>query len=162
MEITYSLLTLKPRTELANGILTIETPLLKKLLGLGLFHRKVVVDPSLKTFSINTRHPFGRKTQTIPFAAVSRLDYTYDDTAWNTDSPWFGSQDSVEWFTISLVLAYDRETVHLCRFTGEGSIDHGWQGWLAGDDLIDYRGDQQESSLSLVKLLQEMTGLPLT
>ncbi len=48
------------------------------------------------------------------------------------------------------------------RFIGEGSVDHGLEGILAGDDAIDYRGDQQERALGLVKLLQAMTGLPLT
>lgn len=161
MEPVSSFLALKPKTDLVDGVLTIETPWLQRLLCLGLLSRVAVVDSVRKTFCIRSRILFWKKEQTIPFAAVKRLDYSYDDSGFGTDSPWHGSHDTVEWFTIDLVLGYDSESVRLCRFIGEGSVDHGLEGWLAGDDLVDYRGDQQEASLSLVKLLQEMTGLPL-
>lgn len=110
-----------------------------------------------------TTRSFARASKrTIAFSEIARLDYSFDETAIDPGSAWWGSQDSTEWFTLGIVLKKDREEVAVGRFIGEGSVDHGWVGILAGDDALDYRGDQEERSLGLVKLLQAMTGLPLT
>jgi hypothetical protein len=162
MEITFGFLSLKPSTALVDGRLIIDSPWLVRLGSFGTYRRTVVVDPDRKSFEFATRS-FGRtQRRTVSFSEVSRLDYSFDETGIHTGSPWVGSQDSTEWFTISIVLKNGREELRLGRFIGEGSVHYGWESILAGDDAFDYRGDQQERSLSLVKLLQAMTGLPLT
>jgi hypothetical protein len=162
MEITFGFLALKPRTALEGGRLTIDSPWLVRFGSLGMYRRTVVVDPDRQCFDFTTRRLGKTTRRTVAFSEVSRLDYSFDETGFHTDSPWVGSQDSTEWFTISIVLESGREELRLGRFIGEGSVDHGWKGIVAGDDAFDYRGDQQERSLGLVKLLQAMTGLPLT
>ena len=72
------------------------------------------------------------------------------------------SPDTTECYTLGIVMKERREEITICRIIGEGSVHYGWESVLAGDDAIDYRGDQYERSLGLVKLLQAMTGLPLT
>lgn len=162
MEITSGILAAKPRTTLKDGRLIIDSPWWVRAGSLGAYHRCVVVDPMGSSFSFITRW-FGKtQRRTVSFSEISRLDYSFDETGINTGSAWLGSQDSTEWFTIGIVLRKNREQLMIGRFIGEGSVDYGWESILAGDDAVDYRGNQEERSLGLVKLLQAMTGLPLT
>lgn len=162
MEVTLNFLALKPRTSFEEGCLVIDSPLLVRLASFGAYRRTVVVDPVNATFHFTTRCFAKTSKRTIAFSEISRLDYSFDETAIHPGSAWWGSQDSTEWFTLGIVLKKDREEITIGRFIGEGSVDHGWVGILAGDDALDFRGDQEERSLGLVKLLQAMTGLPLT
>ena len=162
MEITYGFLALKPLTSLKDGRLTIDTPMLARAVTLGAYRKTVVVDPESGCISFRTRWLGKTSHRVVAFSEIERLDYSFDETGRNTGSPWMGSRDSTEWFTIGIVLKGSREEIVICRVIGEGSVDYGWESVLAGDDYYDYRGDQQERSLGLVKLLQAMTGLPLT
>jgi len=162
MEVTLNFLALKPRTFFEGGRLIIDSPLVVRLASLGTYRRTIVVDPATSSFLFTTRRFAKTSKRSVAFSEISRLDYSFDETGINTGSAWWGSQDSTEWFTLGIVLKKDREEITVGRFIGEGSVDHGWVGILAGDDAVDFRGDQQERSLGLVKLLQAMTGLPLT
>ena len=159
MDITFGLLAIKPRAKLVEGCLIIETPWFFRILSFGFYYKMVMVDPVSRIFS------FGRKrsewTRLIPFEAIERLDYSFAEAGINRDSLLLGSHDSIECYTLSIILRKEGERVVLGRFSGEGSVDHGWKGILVGDDVLDYRGDQWECSLGVVKLLQAMTGLPL-
>jgi len=147
---------------LADGRLVIDSPWLLRFGTLGVYRRTVVVDPGSSSITFSTRL-FGKtKRRIVSFSDISRLDYRFDETGENTGSAWLGSRDSTEWFTISIVMKTNQEEVMIGRFIGEGSVDYGWESILAGDDAIDFRGDQEERSLGLVKLLQAMLGLPLT
>lgn len=162
MVIAYRFLALKPKTFLRDGRLTIDTPMPLRMVTLGAYRKTVVVDPDNRCISFS-RRLLGKKTlRVVAFSEIERLDYSFDETGFDTDSPWLGSEDTTEWYTVGIVLKDSGEEIPICRIIGEGSVNHGWKGLLAGDDAIDCLGDQQERSLGLVKLLQAMTGLPLT
>ena len=154
--ITLGILALKPRTFLMDGCLVIETPVLLRLLLFGVYRRTVVVDPAGGCMRF-TRRWFGwKRTRTVLIPEIERLDYSYDD--WGSDG-----RDSTEWFTIKIILVKEREEIVVCRYIGEDGIDWdlGWEGLPLACALEGARGDQQERSLGMVKLLQAMTGLPL-
>ena len=162
MVITHSFLSIKPNLRMEGGRLEISTPLLLRLLFFGTYRKRIVVDPEQRTFQFETQFLGKSRTRLVSFEEVERLDYSYSDNGLNSGSAWLGSHDMQECFTLKLILAKNREELLLGRFLGEGSIDHGWEGILAGDTFLDRRGDQEESSLELVRVLQAMTGLPLT
>lgn len=140
----------------------IDSPLLVRILFLGAYRRTVVIDPGKCYIEFSTRL-FGRhRRRAVPFPEISRLDYRFVETGIHTGSAWLGSHDSTECFTLAIFLKKDWEHIMIGRFIAEGIVDHGPEGILAGDDAIDYRGDQQERSVGLVKLVRSMTGLPLT
>ncbi|MBK1881496.1 hypothetical protein JIN85_03655 [Luteolibacter pohnpeiensis] len=155
---TLGILALKPRTSLIDGRLLIESNLYLQRFTLGFLRTSIVVDPVAREFTFRKK---GKLTRVILFEEVERLDYSYADTGINTDSELFGSLDTIEWFTISLILRETQEQVTLVRIVGEGSVDHGMLGALLGDGGVDYRGDQEEASQGLVRLLKAMTGLSL-
>lgn len=162
MEIIYRFLALKPMTSLKDGRLTIDTPSWVRIGTLGAYRKTVMVDPDSRCISFRTRVLGKTSLRVVGFSEIERLDYSFDETGINTGSAFVDSQDTTECYTLGIVLKGSREEIAICRVIGEGSVHYGWESVLAGDDAYDYRGDQYERSLGLVKLLQAMTGLPLT
>ncbi len=159
---TSKFLAIAPQISMDNGCLVLSSPLLVRMLSLGIYQRTVTVDTNARQFTVERKLLGQAKRTMIPFEDVRRIDYRFVETGFNTSSAWFGSDDTEECFTVTLILKESMEEIILARFLGEGSVDHGWKGILAGDDLIDLRGDQEEQSLAFVQLLQAMTGIPLT
>jgi hypothetical protein len=155
---------LKPRVRGTNGRLIIDSPRLLRVFLLGAFRRTVIVNPEQGRFEFVTRVFRTVRTRLVPFSDVERLDYSYEGTGTNFATILSGSHDPIEWFTIKAILKKDREALFIGRFLGEGGVtDEACGGLLGSFDLaVDYQGDQEEKSLELVRLLQAMTGLPLT
>lgn len=160
-EVTAGVLTLGPKVWRDGERLRVRTSTLLRCLSLFLHWRDVTIDPKWRRVEVETRTFWlFSSRRAIPFDDIEHIDYRYRElpTSWS----WlYGSTDSVERYTIDLVLR-DGEQVRVAAVTGEGSKSTGVGGViLGGDDLIDLRGAQQERSLALVDQLANVIGVPL-
>ena len=160
---TVSFLSLGPRVETQGRKLHARTHLLWQVLTLGAYGRTVIVCPRRRTIRIHTRLFWLPRERTIRFDEVERLDYRFGSmgTSWGWTSDGYGAHDSMETFSVSLVLYRGNERVPLFSWIGEGARTTGWTGVLTGDSLIDFEGDQEASSKGFVARLQEVSGIPL-
>ena len=161
-EVKSSAFTLGPRVWHQGGRIYIRTSLLLRVLALGSYARTVVVDPAMRRVEVGVRHVWAwSRHRLIPFARIDHIDYRYGGLP--TDLGLFNGVtiDRVERFLVELVLD-DGERVPVASFRGEGSAMTGLGGVVfSGDSLIDYAGNQDDSSRSLVDVLIEAIGVPL-
>lgn len=159
---TTGWLSLKPRISTSGGILRVRTSTLLRALGLFSFGRTVWIDSRRRTIAVETRRFWIRSGwRTIPFERVDHLDYDFSTLPTSFSFP-HGSTDQVETYTVSLVLKDPQEQVEVASFHGEGSVMTGWEGvFFSGDSLLDWSGNQGDSSLTFVEVLKKILGVPL-
>ncbi len=137
------------------------TALLWMLLTLFAWRKEVRVNAVSKTILIQWRILWlFKKERAIHFKDISHLDYSFGSmsTAWD----WFGnSHDQIESYRVGLVLN-NRDEIHLFSFMGEGAINTGLIGVLAGDSLYDIQGDQGDRSLGYIDALRAATNKELS
>lgn len=160
-EVKSSVLTLGPRVWSQGGRIYIRTNRALQVLALGSYARTVVVDPEMRRVEVDVRHLWAwSRRRLIPFARIDHIDYRYGGlpTAFGL---FHGVTDRVERFLIELVLD-DDERVPVASFRGEGSEMTGLGGVVFSDDsLVDYAGNQDDSSRALVEVLIDAIGVPL-
>ncbi len=153
---------LKPKVWLEESRLMARSSLLVQLLSIFSYCKVVCVDRLYRTVTIHTRFFWlVSRTRVIPFNRIKRIDYSFSSipTSW---SIWVGTEDDIEWFSVSLELAETLETVRLFSFLGEGAVETGWTGVLLSDDsIIDFMGDQEVTSRNYIDLLKVFTGKTL-
>jgi hypothetical protein len=160
-EVKSGLLALGPRVWHQGGRIYVRTNLLLQVLALGSYTRTVVVDPEMRRVDVGVRHVWvWARHRFIPFAHIDHIDYRYGSLG--TDFGLFhGTTDRVERFLVELVLD-DGERVPVASFRGEGSAMTGLGGVVfSRDSVIDYAGNQEDTSRALVDLLVEAIGVPL-
>lgn len=160
-ELQSGLLTLGPRVWRQGGRIYVRTNLLLQVLALGSYSRTVVVDPEMRRVDVGVRHIWAWvRHRFIPFARIDHIDYRYGSLT--SDIGMFhGATDRVERFLVELVLE-DGERVPVGSFRGHGSEMTGVGGVMfSGDSMIDYAGNQDDTSLALVDILIEAIGVPL-
>jgi hypothetical protein len=134
----------------------VRTHALLRLLSLWSYDYEVSFDMVRKQIVISKRTLwFLRKTRTIPFSQVRRIqnDYASMGTSWDYS---LQRNAAVESFTVSLVLAKDEEIIPVARFRGRGSVMRGWTGVLMGDSLVDVEGNQQDASKLFAEELEQV------
>lgn len=159
---TFSFLAIKPKVSLANGKLIACSCRLIQILWLLSYCKSVVADQAARKVTITTRFLWGiRLKKEIPFERIKAVGYGYKGaaTSW---SMWGETTDSIDTFKVMLVLRNPFERVPVFNFTGEGANFTGWRGVvLHGDEMVDYSGDQEETSRNYVMMLKEFIGVPL-
>jgi len=161
-EETFSFLSVKPQVRILPEQLIARTAFLWRLLSIFSYSKVVTVDKAARTVVIDKRifWLFTLKT-TIPFDRIKRIKYGFDNffsalTA--TRDIFWRRTDQLEIFSVALELTDPADEVGLFNFFGEGAVMTGWTGVLLfRDSLVDYSGDQQESSLGFVELLMQYT-----
>jgi hypothetical protein len=159
-EVKTGLLSLSPRLREQGGRIYVQTGGMLRLLTLGSYARTVIIDPGMRRIDVGVRHLWAWvRHRFIPFGRVDHIDYRFGSlsTSW---SRWYGATDQLEKFSIDLVLD-DDERVRVASFRGAGSIMTGLGGALWGDSLVDYAGNQEDTSRALVELLVDTIGAPL-
>jgi len=81
-------------------------------------------------------------------------------TSWGGWMTAFQRQDSVESYTVGLKMK-DTEELPLFSFRGEGANMTGIGGVLMGDDLVDFEGDQEDTSRAFLDLMKQTLSLGL-
>jgi hypothetical protein len=158
------LLTLAPQVDERDGVLRARTPILIRLLSLGMVHREVVVDRRSRYVTIDERYFWLVKhKRVIPFRQIHRLEYDYERTTTSLRRGYSTVEtgDEVESFRVGLVLRpradvpdshahlYE-ERVHLFGFHGDGR----------GQAIsLDFEGQQEALSLRYVERLRALIGV---
>lgn len=165
--LTSPLHAIAPRVWWEEGRLHARTSMFWQGASLGAWRKEVIVDPAQRAVVVATR-TFWLATDErhVPFDAISHVAYRHAGLATGWLGPFAGSRsgeatDGVESYSVALVL-HDRDEIHLFSFMGEDARQTGVVGVLLGDDVVDVRGDQQESSLRYVDALMELTGKGLS
>lgn len=160
-ELKSGLFTLGPRVWHQGGRIYIRTNALLQAFALGSYARTVVVDPEMRRVDVGVRHVWAwARHRFIPFAQIDHIDYRYGSLMadWGM---FHGATDRVERFLIELVLD-DGERVPVGSFRGQGSVMTGLGGVMfSGDSIIDYAGNQDDTSRALVDVLIDVIGVPL-
>ena len=150
-------LALCPRIKKIQGYLKATTPWTIRLLSLGSYFKRVVVDPSAKTVVITSRYFWiFRRVKIIRFSDIHAVTYGYGDMS--PDQYLSFGHDSVDKFNVGLRLA-KRDEIHLFTFLGEGTFENNgpfpdWCYWP--DKLFDFKGSQQKESRVFVDLVSQM------
>lgn len=160
-EVKSSMLTLAPRVWHQGGRIYIRTNWLLQTLALGSYARTVIVDPAMRRVDVGVRHVWvWARHRFIPFSRIDHIDYRYGSLT----SDWgmfHGATDRVERYLIELVLD-DDERVPVASFRGQGSEMTGLGGVImSGDSLVDYAGNQEDTSRALLDELLAIIGVPL-
>lgn len=160
-EVKSGLFTLGPRVWHQGGRIYIRTNALLQALALGSYARTVVVDPEMRRVDVGVRHVWAwARHRFIPFARIDHIDYRYG-SLWSDWGMFHGATDRVERYLIELVLD-DDERVPVASFRGQGSEMTGLGGVVfSGDSMIDYAGNQDDTSRALLDVLLEVIGVPL-
>ena len=156
------LFNIEPTVTKEGQLLIIKSGWRAHLLSLGAASRKVTVDPVSRVVRIKGRRFwFFGWSRRIEYDWIDRISYGYTGIggwAWGE-----GTTDDL--FTISLELK-DNTDVLLCRFYGSGdfynkTIMPDW--WYFGDQMLAdvSRGTQEENSSSLIRLLENLIGVPV-
>ena len=160
--VTSSLLAIKPKCWMRDGKFYSRSHLGLAACGLGLFWKRVVVDPEAAVVRVSRRvawlYTYRRE---IGFNEVRRIDYTCESIPTGFDL-FFGVTNDFDRFRIGLELK-DRSVSRLWTFYGEGSVQTGWAGTLlGGDEFVDLAGDQEDASERFVRVLSVMMEKPLS
>ncbi len=162
MAIELPYLSICPRVRKNKGRLIAESAWRTRIITLGCYYRKVVVDPKKEELSIRRRYFwFARKRRRLHFASIAAITYGYQD--WAADA-WFSyAHKSSDFFSVGLRL-HGGDDVRLFHFYGEGAFqnDGPWPDWMYWDDyLFDTSGTQERESRMFVKVLSKMIGVPV-
>jgi hypothetical protein len=155
------LLSLGPRIVNCNGTLAAATGWRCRMLTMGMFIRRVVINAQEEVVHIRSRYLWlFARTKTIPFRDIQAVTYGYED--WSLGADLSFAHNSLDVFTVGLRLRNDRE-LSLFRFfgtgefTNEGDFYPDWMYWP--DYVLDFSGTQQTDSRLFVDLLGKMIGV---
>jgi len=157
-----NLLSLSPKTRKIGRRLTSRTNFLLRLLTLLSYDRVVTIDGARGEVVIDTTWLwFFKRQKKIPFTRIAAV--LYNLRTFGTDWGFFtGFTDQYETYAVGLNLQSPHEDVELAAFRGEGSVSTGTTGVLLGDDIVDFSGDQEDTSRGFVEQLREIVGpLPI-
>jgi len=100
--------------------LTASTPGFLRILNLGSFSRRVVVDRVARTVMVTQRRLWVlHRERTLSFAEIAAVTYGYEDA--NPFSLFSTSHDAVDRYVVGLLLVGGEE-VRLFSFVGDGSF----------------------------------------
>jgi hypothetical protein len=160
--ISFRLLSFCPRVKKDKGRLVARTAWRLRLLTLGWFYRKVMVDPKKEEITVYRRYFWGfPRRRRVLFQAIEAVTYGYRD--WAVGASWTWAHDSVDLFSVGLKL-HGGDEVHLFSFFGDGTFtnDGPWPDWLYWEDyLFDMCGTQERESKAFVELLSKMIGVSI-
>jgi|GEM_PF-2484452 len=124
--------------------------------------RKITVNAATGTVTISTRTWWIKNTvEIIPFKNIRSVDvseitvgtspgYTPDGLGWH---------DQKENF-IPCLTTVDGRKIDLISFYGEGAVLTGWWGVLLGDQIIDFKGRQEQRARDFIERVAAMIGIP--
>jgi hypothetical protein len=162
MTIAFSSLAIGPRIQKRDGKLIAQTGYRVLVPSLGLYFRKVTVDPKREKITIARRLLWCfKQTRVIPFRFVSAVFYRYSDVSGTSNMPWSGK--TFDHFIVGLRLS-DNEEVPLFHFFGEGAFVNNtflpdWLYWQ--EYVLDSSGTQEQESRAYVELVKQMINVPL-
>lgn len=172
VELRSPLLSIAPRVWIEDDeVLCARTSRVWQALSLGSYSREVRFDRKRQQITLRTRFAFlAHSERLIPYARLARIEYRYGSLGtgfvwggWSALSlrgrPIAHASDSVEWFTIELVLQNPHERVEALFFSGEGAKLTGAWGVLMGDSVVDFAGDQERESRDVFELIERFTGV---
>lgn len=144
-------------------VLHIWSPLLVRVLTLGLYRRDVWIDKRRENVRILTRFiviPF--RTE-IPFRRIVDIETGFKElwTSWGRTgffSMEYDAHDTMEKYEITLRLENPIENVLVYVSAGKGAAETGWKGVLLGDSLIDYQGKQEGAFHGVIDLVRQYVG----
>ena len=154
MAIPLKFLSLGPRISKRDRRLTLSTGWGLRMMTLGLWYRRVVMDVEQQVFTFHARYLWlFSRTKRIPFASVAAVTYGYSD--WSPGAYLSWAHDSLDVFSVGLRLHGEQE-LGLFDFVGDGTFanDGPWPDWVYWSDyLCDVCGTQERESKALVDLL---------
>ncbi|MBI3413853.1 MAG: hypothetical protein HY043_00825 [Verrucomicrobia bacterium] len=162
MAFESSLLSFCPRIEATQDTLSASTSWLVRFLSLGLFLRRVTVDRSAQSVTIERRLCwFFFKSRSIEFRHIAAVTYGYEDIA--LSASFTSTHDSTDLFIVGVLLV-NREEVSLFKFLGDGTFTNDgplpdW--WYWEEYLTDWSGTQEKESRLFAQLLSKVIGVPL-
>ena len=161
MIVSLPFLSLGPRIEKSGETLIARTSFWQALICLGLFLRRVEVDPARRVISIQDRYfwLFPRE-RSVPFGLVKDIIYRYDDFSMGLN--WSAGQSS-DSFRVGLRLL-DFDEVFLFGFSGAGTFANNgvWPDWMYWQEYaLDFSGRQGSDSRAFVEILMKMMGVSL-
>lgn len=159
--LTSRFLAITPKCWMKNGKFYSRSHLGLAVCGLGLYWKRVVVDPEAQVVQVSRRLGwFFTKRREISFREVLRIDYVCESIPTSFDL-FFGVTNEFDRFRVGLELK-DRWVYRLWTFYGEGSVQTGWAGTLlGGDEFVDLAGDQEDASERFTRVLSVMMEKPL-
>jgi hypothetical protein len=144
----------------SKGKLVATTAWRLRILTLGWFYRKVVVDPKRRELTLYRRYFwFFPRRRHVRFEWIEAVTYGYQD--WAAGTSWSWAHDSIDLFSVGLRL-HGGDELRLFYFYGDGTFsNHGpWPDWLYwADYLFDMSGTQEKESRAFVALLGMMIGV---
>jgi hypothetical protein len=162
MPIFSRFFSLCPRIRKEDEQLVASTPWRLRLLTLGTFYRKVIVDPDRKEVILRRRYFwFFAREHHIPFKEVRGVTYGYSDVT--PGGSWLWAHDSTDLFRVGLKLG-GLDKVHLFSFFGDGTFTNdgplpNWFYW--GDFLFDVSGTQERESRAYAEVLSKLLKKPV-
>ena len=154
MAIPLKFLSLGPRISKHDLRLSLTTGWGLRLLTLGMWNRRVVVDVEQQAFTFHARYIWlFTRTRRICFPSVAAVTYGYSD--WSPGAHLSWTHDSLDVFTVGLRL-HTEEEIGLFDFVGDGTFvnDGPWPDWMYWPEYaVDLSGTQERDSKALVDLL---------
>jgi hypothetical protein len=158
--LSFRLFSICPRVSKSNDKLVAATAWRLRILTLGSFYRKVIVDPKREELTIERRYFwFLARRRRVRFEAIEAVTYGYQDWAVGASLSW--AHDSADLYSVGLRLHGGKE-LHLFYFYGDGTFrnDGPLPDWMYWDDyLFDLSGTQEKESRAFVELLCKMIGV---
>ncbi|MBL9166709.1 MAG: hypothetical protein JNN07_03140 [Verrucomicrobiales bacterium] len=151
-----------PQIQAEGDKLTASTSGFIRILNLGSFSRRVVVDRVARTVTVAQRSAWLlQRERVLSFAEIAAVTYGYDDA--NPFSVFSTTHDSVDRYVVGLLLVGGEE-VRLFSFVGDGSFTNegplpDW--WYWEEYVLDRTGSQERESRLFVQLLSKMIGVTI-
>lgn len=154
-----------PNIEIQGSELIVSTPISYSLFTLFVYSRSIRFNRDKRIIFYSQRiFWFFSSLKVIRFDDVDHLEYKFNDigTDWGLipSRQIFGRHDTVEWFSIILILK-DKTSLAIGKFLGEGSVSYGLAGWILGDDIVDVAGHQEQDSRTFVQYICELLGVSI-
>ena len=160
MAFPLKFLSLGPRISKCERRLILTTGRGLRVISLGMWHRRVVVDVEQKVITVHSRYLwFLNRTKRISFPSIVAVTYGYSD--WSPGGYLSWTYDSLDVFTVGLRL-HGEEEIGLFDFVGDGTFvnDGPWPDWMCWPEYVfDLSGTQERDSKALVDLLCKILGV---
>lgn len=151
-----------PKVTYSSKVITARSSLPMQLVTLFSSKRGIKVCNSEKLITISTRRWWFKTTvEKIPFAKVRYIDVSQITVGGSPGltQGGFNWRDQQENF-IPYVMSVDGTKIDLIGFLGEGSVLTGWGGVLLGDEMVDFRGKQEEKARKFASAVAMLIGVP--
>ena len=160
MAFPLKFLSLGPRISKCHQRLILSTGWGLRVLSLGTWYRRAVVDVEQKVITLHSRYLWLlKRTKRISFPSVAAVTYGYSN--WSPGAYLSWAHDSLDVFTVGLRL-HGEEEIGLFDFVGDGTFvnDGPWPDWMYWPDYaVDLSGTQERDSKALVDLLCKILGV---